>query len=197
MRKTKGFDRENVYSEVERLPVGGYILKILDVEYQENEWGDVIILSFDIDKGEHKGFFERNYKSQTSEDKKWKGKYRLYVPKDDGSEKDEWTTRLFNTVIVNFEESNPGFHWDWDEQKLKGKVIGALFNNKEYNFNNRSGFFTNCHSLVAAEKIESGKFEIPADTLLKTGSAYQATQTTDDDGFTNIPDGIDEELPFH
>ena len=198
MKKLNGYEAAQTYSDQERLPVGGYVLKILDVKYQENSWGDVIILSFDIEEGEHKGFYAANYRAQTQEDKKWKGTYRLRVPKDDGSEQDNWTMRRFKTVISNFEESNQGYHWNWDEQTLKGKLIGALFNNKEYSFNGREGFFTNCHSLVTVEKIRSGKFEIPADTLLKDKPAPKnmTGAITDADGFMNIPDGIDEDLPF-
>ena len=196
MKKLNGYAQAKAYTDIERLPVGGYVLKILNVDYKEYDWGDVIILSFDIAEGEHKDFFKNNYSEQTGEDKKWKGTYRLNVPKDDGSEKDEWTMRRFKTIISNFEGSNVGYHWDWDEQKLKGKLIGALFNNKEYNFNNRSGFFTNCHSLVPVEKIRSGNFEILADTLLKNGSAFKAAPTDNDDGFMDIPEGADEELPF-
>ena len=195
MRKLNGYTEATTYSDQERLPVGGYVLKILNVKYQENHWGDVIILSFDIEEGDRKGFFKKQYNSQTGEDKKWKGTYRLRVPKDDGSEQDEWTMRRFKTVMINFEESNPGYHWDWDEQTLKDKLIGALFNNKEYEFNGRHGFFTNCHSLVTLEKIRSGSFEIPADTLLKRGQE-QPQGTPVGDGFMSIPDGIDEELPF-
>lgn len=196
MKKLNGYAQAKAYTDVERLPVGGYVLKILNVDYKEYDWGDVIILSFDITEGERKDFFKNNYSTQSGEDKKWKGTYRLNVPKDDGSEKDEWTMRKFKTVISNFEESNEGFHWDWDEQKLKGKLIGALFNNKEYNFNNHSGFFTNCHSLVTVDKIRSGNFEIPADTLLRENSASNAAPTSDDD-FMNIPEGAEEELPFN
>ena len=196
MKKLNGYAQAKAYTDIERLPVGGYVLKILNVDYKEYDWGDVIILSFDIAEGEHKDFFKNNYSEQTGEDKKWKGTYRLNVPKDDGSEKDEWTMRRFKTIISNFEGSNVGYHWDWDEQKLKGKLIGALFNNKEYNFNNRSGFFTNCHSLVPVEKIRSGNFEILADTLLKNCSAFKAAPTDNDDGFMDIPEGADEELPF-
>lgn len=177
MKRLNGYEEAKTYSEQERLPVGGYILKILDVKFQNNSWGDVIVLSFDVEEGEHKGFYAANYKAQTQEDKKWKGTYRLRVPKDDGSKEDEWTMRRFKTVIVNFEESNPGYHWNWDEQTLKGKFIGALFNNKEYDINGKLGFYTNCHSLVTVEKIRLGKFEIPADTLLKNkaeGNGYPA-----------------------
>jgi hypothetical protein len=199
MKKLNGYETAQAYFEQERLPVGGYVLKILDVKYQENSWGDVILLSFDIEEGEYKGFFANNYRAQTQEDKKWKGTYRLRVPKDDGSEQDNWTMRRFKTVISAFEESNSGYHWNWDEQTLKGKMIGALFNNKEYEFDGRHGFFTNCHSLVTVEKIRSGKFTIPEDTLLKEkrDNGYPTGSTPGIDGFMNIPDGIDEELPFN
>ena len=56
MKKLKGYESAKPYSEQERLPAGGYILRVLNVEYQENDWGDVIILSFDIAEGEYKGF---------------------------------------------------------------------------------------------------------------------------------------------
>ena len=198
MEPLKGYEKAQAYTEQERLPVGGYVLKILDAKEQVNDWGKVLIISFDIEEGEHKGFFAANYKAQTGEDKKWKGTYRLRVPKDDGSEQDEWAMRRFKTVITAFEDSNSGYHWNWDEQTLKGKTIGGLFNNKEYAFNGRHGFYTNCHSLINVEKIRTGKFTVPDDTLLKnTGSAGSASQpAVDSDGLISIPDGIDEELPF-
>lgn len=200
MKRLNGYEKAQAYTDSERLPAGGYILRILDVKYQSNDWGDVVILYFDIDEGEQKGFYERNYKNQTGEDKKWKGTYRLRVPKDDGSEEDEPRQRRFKTTVMHFEASNQGYHWNWDERTLKGKIIGALFNNKEYDFEGRHGFFTNCHSLVAAEKIRSGKFEIPADTLLNknSGQPSESNVSSVGDGFMNIPDGVDDEaLPFN
>ncbi|MCC8101184.1 MAG: hypothetical protein LIP11_02640, partial [Clostridiales bacterium] len=90
-------------------------------------------------------------------------------------------------------------HWDWDENKLKGKLIGALFNNKEYDFNGRHGFFTNCHSLVAVERIRSGKFTIPDDTLLNQNSGSgTAADPQGDTGFMDIPTDLDgEEFPWN
>lgn len=98
-----------------------------------------------------------------------------------------------------FESSNTGYHWNWDERTLKGKLIGAVFNNKEYDIDGRTGFYTNCHSLMDAQRIRDGKFRIPADTLLKNrgnNAGNSSAAATDGDGFMNIPDGIDEELPF-
>ena len=195
MKRLNGYEKAEAYTDQEKLPVGGYVLKILDVKYQENDWGDVIVLSFDVEEGDYRGFFADNYRKQTGEDKRWKGTYRLRVPKEDGTEQDGWTMRRFKTVITNFEESNNGYHWDWNEQTLKGKLIGALFNNKEYDFRGKHGFFTNCHSLVTVEKIRSGKFEIPEDTLL--GQRQQGTGAPNVDDFINVPGNAEDDgLPF-
>ena len=72
MKRLNGYEQAQAYTNPDRLPVGGYVLKILNVAYQGNDWGSVIILSFDIAEGEFKGFFENNYKAQTGEDKNGK-----------------------------------------------------------------------------------------------------------------------------
>ena len=120
-----------------RLPAGAYVCRVLGVKFQEGENGnsDMIQVQFDIEEGELKGFFKKQYEESTQEDKKYKGKFTVYCPKDDGSEKDGWTKRAFKTVINAFEDSNNGYHWNWDEQSLKGKVIGGLFNIREYKNN--------------------------------------------------------------
>lgn len=194
MREFKGFDRKDIYKEVPRLPTGGYVLEILGVKEQVNDWGSVLVISFDIADGEYKGFYANNYKAQQTEDKKWKGNYRLHVPKDDGSESDTWKKKRFNTFIVDIEESNSGYYWNWDEKTLVGKKIGGIFNNKEWRVDDKTGFFTNCHSLVPVEKIRSGNFKIPADTLLP--SQYTGPTAPVSDEFVSIPDGLANELPF-
>ncbi len=200
MKKLKGYEEAKAYSETERLPVGGYVLKILEAKEQDNSdkgYNNQLIISFDIAEGEHKDFFANNYRAQQGEDKTWKGRYFLRIPKDDGTEQDGWTMRRFKTVMNALEDSNNGYHFDWDEKKMKGLLIGGLFNNKEYDFNGRQGFFTNCHSLIAVDRIRSGKFTIPADTLLKNGS-MGSISGGGSDGFMNLPADIDgEELPFN
>lgn len=193
MKKVNSFNRENVIKESERLPIGGYVIKIMNAKEETFSWGRRLAIAFDIAEGEYAGFYNKNFQNQTGEDKKWKGVFRLNIPKEDGSDGDEWTQKKFNTSIVNIEESNNGYFFDWDESKLKGKLVGALFNNKEYEINGRHGFYTNCHSFVPVETIRSGKFKIPEDTLLKGSSS---APKTDSDGFMDIPSGADEEIPF-
>ena len=189
MRPFAGFETTRPYSNIERLPAGGYVVKILDAEEVEYSWGRVLVISFDVSEGEHKGFFRQNYEDQQVEDRKWKGTYRMNLPKEDGSEKDEWTARRFRTDMDAIRDSNPGFHWDWNEKGLKGKIVGALFRNKEYEFNGIRGFFTECCAFTDTGIIRSNKFKMPKDKLLKQHSG----QSIPDDDFAPV---VDDSLPF-
>lgn len=194
-RLGKSYEEAKAYTEAERLPAGGYVLKIEDIKYEEGQGGksDVIIFRFDIVEGDFTGFFRKNFEENTQEDKKWKGTYRLYVPKDDGSEQDAWTMKRFKTVMNAFEDSNNDYHWNWDEMTLKGKMVGALFNDKEYCFKGRTGFFTNCYSFIPADRIRKGDFKVPAPTYLKNRPAAAPDGSAD---FMSIPSGVEEAIPF-
>ena len=193
MKPFKDYETTKPYTDNGKLPVGGYVLKVKNVKIEKRQnMSDQLVLFFDIEEGEYQDFFSENYKAQTQEDKKWKGTYRLWCPSDDGTDKDEWSKRRFKTVMNAFEASNPGFKWEWDEKKLNGKLIGGIFNQKEYDFNGHSGFFTQCHSLTDVDTIRSGKFKVPADTLLKK----EVSPADIDDGFMKIPDSDDAEFPW-
>lgn len=189
LSNSENYKKAQAYTQQERLPIGGYVLKILNVEYKENDWGDQLILSYDVAEGDQKDFYKRNYQNQTTEDKKWKGTTRINVPKDDGTEQDEWKMRSFKSMVEAFEDSNQGYHWAWDENTLKDKLIGGVFNDKEWEMNGRTGFFTNCHHLTSVENIRTGNFKIPDATLLKTKGEPA------DNNWMNV-DGDQEELPF-
>lgn len=187
MKKFEGYEKAKVMTDRERLPIGGYIVKILDAEELTYDWGRVLAISLDIEEGEYKGYYQQDYELQNQEDKKWKGVYRLNIPKGDGSEMDEWTANTFKTAIAAIEDSNNGFHWDWDEKKLTGKVVGALFRNKEYEFDGRNGFYTECCAFRPTEIIKNGKFKTPKDKLLKktedtiSGFTPVSPETSSDD----------------
>lgn len=167
MKKFNDYAETKAYTEKERLPRGAYILKILNVEEVTTSYGESLVFSFDVAEGEHKGFYKQEYSNQFQEDKKWKGTYRLFEPRDDGSEKDAWTKSRFKAVMEAFEASNPGYHFDWDEKKLVGKLIGGLFINKEWEKDNRSGWFTSCEKFIDVTSIRNEKYTMPADKPLK------------------------------
>ncbi|MCF0121636.1 MAG: hypothetical protein HUJ74_00100, partial [Lachnospiraceae bacterium] len=139
-------------------------------------------------EGEYSGFYANEYKNQQSENKKWHCNYLLNIPNDDGSERDGWTKRKFKTVIEAIEDSNSGYHFDWDEQKFKGKIVGGLFNEREYEDSTGNvRRVTNLAKICNAEKIRSKKFTLPNDTLIKRSAK------NDFDKFMQIPDS---DLPF-
>lgn len=194
IKRFNSYEKTQAYKEFEQLPKGGYILKIMGAEVHENRNGQYVKISCDIAEGEYKDFYSKEYRAQQSEDKKWHCNYLLNVPKDDGTEQDGWTARRFKTVIEALEESNSGYHFDWDERKFKGKLIGGIFNEREYKKNDGTvGKATNLAQLCKVEKIREGKFKIPADKLLKGNQS----QSTSNDDFMTLPDGADEELPFN
>lgn len=171
----------------EILPAGGYVAKIMDAKEVGYDWGSVLLISFDIAEGEYQSFFAADYRGQAGEDKKWRGTLRLRIPKDDGSEQDEWSKRSFGNAMWAVEESNAGYHWGWDEVTLKGKTVGVLFRNKEWEMNGNTGWTTECCAFDSAENIRSGKFKMPKDKPLKNGGGSSA--------FTAVPAG-DDDLPF-
>ena len=132
MKQFNGFEdaQKNArYTGGEKLPAGAYIAKIMNVKYVSGENGnsDRIDVQFDIADGDYKDFFKKQYEENTQEDKKWKGKASIYVPSDDGSEKDGWTKNTFAKWINALEDSNFKYKWDWDEKKWKGLSIGLMF----------------------------------------------------------------------
>ena len=188
MRRIDGMKIERSVGS-EPLPAGGYVAKILNAEVKEYDWGEVLVISFDIAEGEHKDFFAKQYKSNTSEDKKWKGNFRLTVPQENNQYFDS-QKRAFGNCLACIEESNSGYHWDWDEAKLKGKMVGVLFREREWEWDGKSGVTTECCTFSTVDDIRNGNFRMPKAKLLKNKPAT-TTNTAD---FTEI-DGSDD-LPF-
>ena len=174
----------------EPLPTGGYIAKILNAEVKEYTWGEVLVVSFDIAEGEYKDFFANQYKANTNEDKKWKGNFRIRVPQESNayfaSQK-----RMFGNAIACIEESNTGYHWNWDETTLKGKTVGVIFRNFEWETDTgATGWSTECGTFVSVDDIKNGKFRPMKDRPLKKKATESAPATID---FTFIDDS---DLPF-
>ena len=199
MRKFNGYETTQSYSNAEKLPVGGYVLKIANVRYEEGQNGnsDRVVFMFDIEEGEYKGFFRKQYESQTSEDKKWKGTFVLYYPKDDGTEQDGWTKARFKTVMENFEESNKGYKFDWDSEKLKGKLIGGIFVDTYSVIEGKEIKYVSLVSknIRTVDCIRSGNYKMP-DPIKKNGATGSAPAASSSDGFMHITSGSEEEIPF-
>ena len=189
IRSYNGFKAERTAAK-ETLPAGGYVAKIMDATVLKYDWGEVLKIDFDIAEGEHKGFFAADYRANTSENKKWRGNYRINIPNENNQYFDS-QRKSFNNLIACLEETNAGYHFDWDETKLKGKGIGVLFRNKEWEYNDSTGWTTECCAVTTAEDIRNGKFKTPKDKALKK-TGYTAAAST---SFAELDDD-DSDLPF-
>ena len=126
MKAYEGFEAKKSVSATEALPAGGYVAKILKAEVAEYSWGDVLIISFDIAEGDYKGHFRKRWDADASSDygQKWKGNFRLNIPSDK-SRYPDYDKRAFNNAIWAIQASNPKYKWNWQEETLKGKMIGV------------------------------------------------------------------------
>lgn len=187
MRAYSGYRKGTPTQEKEKLPSGGYVLKILDAEEVNYQWGSVLKISFDIAEGEQKDFYKKDYRSQ-QEPKKWKGTRQLTIPADGDEDRNK---DYFANQIACIEASNPGYEFDFDEKKLKGKLVGAVFAEKEYEFDGKHGFFVTCRGFRTVDAIRGGKFKVPDRLLLKkiSGSSVEGFYPMD-----NSAD--DEDSPF-
>jgi hypothetical protein len=191
--KPVNMDGVQGYQDRETLPLGngGYVVRIMGAVEKQNRVGSYLEVSCDIAEGEYKDFFTRDYKAQTGDNKRWRCIKFVNLPNDDGSEKDGWTKSHLKTFMDALEGSNPGYHWDWNEANLKGKLVGGLFREEEYLGRTDNNVYTSVRlaSWPTVEKIRTGKFKPLKKKCLK-GDAYESPSTP---GFTAVDD---EELPF-
>lgn len=187
MRKYDGYQQAEAFTgDFEKLEPGGYICRILNVKAEEKGYGTLLRVAFDIDEGEHKGYFRRLFdkRKESYDNPKWPngGMYYQTVKSED--------LRYFKGFMTAIEESNPGYKWDWDESTLKGKVFGGIFGEEEYEASNgETRTSIKCVWVRSADAVKSGKFEVPEKkTLNKQNSAkdngqpfYQTLSEDDDD----------------
>ena len=175
-------------SEGGQIPVDGYVVNILSAKVEETDYGEKLAIGFDIAEGEYKDFYKQKFDSDTNEDKKWKGVIRINVP-DEKNQYYDTQKRVFGNFLACIEESNEGYHWDWDEKKLKGKSIGIVFRNKEWEFNGKSGWYSEPYNVKSVQDIRDGKFRIPKDKPLANKQETAAPVVAQ-------PEEIDEDYPF-
>lgn len=172
MKQFSGFEAKRASGGRAILPAGGYVCEIKTAKVEEYQNGafSSLVLAIDVAEGEYAGFFCKDYDGNDREDKKWRGRYSVNIPTDDGSERDGWTKRTFGNFIWAVQESNPGYVWNWEEKTLKGKKIGVIFRNKEWEYNGKTGWTTEAGGSASIEDIRTGSFRPLKDKPLKNRS---------------------------
>lgn len=202
MKKFGGFEAAQEAAKRQgssRLPVGAYVCEVKNVQYVAGEDGnsDRIDILFDVVEGDQADFFKKKYDSDESEDKKWKGRKSIYVPKDDGSERDGWTKNSFAKWTNAFEDSNKGYKWDWKEDKWKGLKVGIVFGETGTVIEGKEIVYTEPRFAVSVDSVRDGSAP-KAKFVSKNG--YTGTKQNNPDAgsedFMKIPEGSNEEIPF-
>lgn len=171
IRKPNNWYTVREFTENEKLPLDAYVCKVKQGAVKD----DQLCIVFDISEGAQAGFYKRAFAADIRDNKKWKGVLRVWLPKDDGSERDEWTKSTLKGMVTAFEKSNPGYKWNWDETTLAGKYIGILFRNEEWEMDtqngHKSGWTVRPFRAMSVDTVRSGVYTLPKDKPLKKSTS--------------------------
>jgi len=155
------------FGENTQLEAGGYVVSIVNAYETTSQKGNsMLVLLLDIVEGEYAHFFTKQHALDAGKEWGNGGIMRLMLPSVD-AEVTDWKLRRFKGFIKAIEESNPSFHWNWDERSLVRCVAGCLFRREEFiGQDGVSRFSTKPFMVISADRIREGRFSVPTDKLL-------------------------------
>ena len=189
------YDKNKRKKTFVQLPKDAYVIVIKNAkEMQNKKGGSRLDIAFDIAEGEYKDYYMQQYQNNSNENKKWSNDaiFRINIPSD-GCQQYVWDN--WNTFFADLEDSNNGFVFSGDLTALKGKLIGGKFHIEQTEYNGNIYDHTRMKWTCVASDVRNGKAgKLPNDKLI--GFGRQQVQT-DPDGFMQIPEGTDEEVPWN
>ena len=189
------YDKSKRRKTYKQLPIGAYVLEIKSAKEDPNKSGNGthLKIAFDIAEGEYKDFYMEQWNNSTSEDKRWPldAIYYLSVPHS-GSQ--SFVEESWNTFFADLEDSNNGFVFSGDLKTLKGKLIGGKFRNEQSEYNGNIYDHIRLAYTCVADDVRSGNYgSLPKDKLIAPSAPAMQTSP---EGFIDIPDSIEDEVPF-
>lgn len=180
-------------SSFEPLAPGAYVCQILGAKVEDTQYGQRLVFQVDVIEGEAAGYFQKRYQAGATGmyENKYKGVFRLNVPKGDGSEQDSWSINRFNSTMGAIEMSNPGFRFSFDqpESQFKGKLVGINVREFDWTMNGNAGTSTEIGAFVPVDDVRMGKVRPMKKRELRNAPEAASPMT----GFTTVET---EELPF-
>lgn len=198
MNKPNGYDEAKASGDFTPVELGGHRLIIKQVSERMNKNNQpMIVVLFDFAPNDKQpGYFMEQFKNDIRPDKKWSNQATQYINVYDSDGK---TSRSFKTFTTCVEHSNNGFTTQWGDkfcQQFKDKKIGGVFGEQMDYYNGEEKKKRVLRWFISSDKVADAQIpdmsETPAYKQYKTNGAIASS-----DGFMNIPDGIDEELPFN
>ncbi len=223
MLKTQGYDEApSGFQQKESINVGGHHMIIKQVAEtmskgdpeKKKEPKPMVVILFDFAENDaQKGMFMAEFKADDRNDKKWPNRATSYIMTQDWQDPSK-TNRNFKSFCTCFEKSN-GVAIKWVEDpvawaaQFKNKKIGGVFGKTHSVYNGREivkeelrWFCDDAKAegqQVPNEKMltDAQKAQLnPAGSTQTSQEPWQMPQPTGDSGFLDVPEGIDDELPF-
>ncbi len=200
MKKPNGFDEVVAGGDFERVELGGHKMVIKQVVEQTSSTGKpMIVVLFDFAKGDkQEGYFMKSFQSDIRPDKKWSNQATKYILTEDENGICSKSCKSFVTCV---ESSNNGFTVQWGIEnwaaQFKGKAIGGVFGEEMDFYNGEEKKKRVLRWFTSIDKVDEAKIPDMSETkAFKEHKNAEATANTDM-GFMDIPDGIEENLPFN
>lgn len=201
MQKPSGYDEAQAGGEFTPIDLGGHYAIIKQVSERQSSTGkDMIVVLYDFtspDKQE--GFFSKQFNNDDRPEKKWPFAGTKYIMVNDYNDPNK-TSRAFKTFCTCVEKSN-NYQIAWGgnawSQQFKNKFVGVVFGEEESEYDGKIRMRRVPKWFCNTDKVKDQS--IPAPKYLNgVGPAQpqQNTSTESADPFLNIPEGIDEEIPF-
>ena len=190
MNKPEGYDKVQV--DFTPAELGGHTMVIKGVREEKSKAGkEMIVVAFDFDKNDiQPGYFSDLFEKDIRPEKKWPIAGTQYILTTD---KDGKTSKSLKGFITSCERSN-GFEAQWGAkfcEQFKGKKIGGVFGIVEEEYNGKVSKRHRLRWFCEYDKAQDAP--VPAPKLLNNSYTSAASGPS---GFVNVPDGVNEEIPF-
>ena len=201
MQKPNNYENTQAQGEFTPVELGGHKLIIKQVNETVSKKGkQMIVVLFDLAPDDiQPGYFTKQFRDDIRPDKKWPNQATQYILTEDENGD---CSRSFKTFITCVEHSNSGFTTQWGdmfEKQFKNKKIGGVFGTQMDYYDGREREKRVLRWFISMDKVADAKIPEMSETQAYKNhiNGYAPGSTPAGDGFMNIPDGIDEELPFN
>ena len=205
MQKPNNYDETQAGGEFTPVELGGHKLVIKQVNETKSKTDkDMIVVLFDFaDDDKQPGYFMEQFQNDIRPDKKWPNQATQYILTEDAEGK---CTRNFKTFITCVEHSNTGFETKWGKEidnwpaQFKNKKIGGVFGEQMDYYNGEEKKKRVLRWFCSLDKVADAAVPDMSETKAykeyKQGGGMSNMGAPNGD-FMQIPDGLEDELPFN
>lgn len=203
MRKPNNYENTQAQGEFTPVEFGGHRLIIKSVEERMSKTNKpMLVVFFDFAQGDKQaGYFTEAFKNDIQPEKKWPNQATQYILTEDDNGN---CSRSFKTFVTCIEHSNKGFScWKADDTLdftgIKNKLVGGVYGPQMDYYNGRELEKRVLRWFTSIDKVADAAIPDTAETQAYKNhiNNYPVNAVPAGDGFMNVPDGLDEMLPFN